>query len=224
MLAFLYPTFRSCIKRFFDFWQVKAVLTASQRSYSRDNFLFAQTWKCSMADKWPVIFESQVNWLQNNVLLEAKRSLDATENSIFLKKEVRNVGSMIFSPFYKQSGGAGSSDGCAGTILFCTLWIFTAGSDSELPPDIPPVFLLGKRGGSISKKLWWRKQFWTTRWKGLNKESALCWKRCLLYYRFLDSAIRVWETFSSFHYSTSCSTEDAGEPKWGLFRISRAQQ
>jgi hypothetical protein len=28
------------------------------------------------------------------VLLEAKRSLDATENSIFLKKEVRNVGYM----------------------------------------------------------------------------------------------------------------------------------
>ena len=79
------------------------------------------------------------------------------------------------------------------TILFCTSWIFTVVSISEWPPDIPR-FPLRNSDGSISKKLWWRKQFGMTRRKGLNKDRCtlfviFCWKRCLVYHRYLDSAI-----------------------------------
>jgi len=35
-----------------------------------------------------------------------------------------------------------------------------------------PIFPLSKRGGSISKKLWWRKQGWTTGWRVLNREEC----------------------------------------------------
>jgi hypothetical protein len=39
-------------------------------------------------------------------------------------------------------------------------------------PGISPIFSLSKRGGSISKKLWERKQGGTMRERGLNREGG----------------------------------------------------
>jgi hypothetical protein len=37
--------------------------------------------------------------------------------------------------------------------MFCTSWIFTAGSDSKWPPDIPPFLLEQKRRKPVQEAL-----------------------------------------------------------------------
>src|SRR5947209_8453452 len=53
-------------------------------------------------------------------------------------------------------------------------------------PIFPPVFPFEQKRRKHVQGAWVKG---TVLKKGLNKEGALCWKRCLLYHRFLDSAI-----------------------------------